>query len=624
MSLERIRTSSSTTTTTSPAWSRAGSPSSIRAQGRGGRPRRARPRHRLHADRRLPRADPPAPGGGARLRERRHVQPRRVLPDGAGQHPLLPPLHVGEPLRPRRHRAGERAHPARRRPARRGRGGSAGATRRRSARAGGIDFQILGIGKTGHIGFNEPGSGAESRTRLVTLDTVTRRDAAADFFGEENVPREAITMGVATILDAREIAHPRDRRAQGRDRAPRGRGRDRPRGRRDLPAAPPEHHVLPRPRRRRRAHARSRRRGCSARCEWTPELDGRARWSGSRSRRGKAILKLTQRDYAEHQLSSLVARLRLAGRAERRGVQRARRQDPRHARKLPRGPAGHLLLAASGRRRDLDGRHPAQAGRERERDHRRLHDERQHRRVRPRRAALSSTSCGGWRPSGIWTRERGRARCATRVDEFLDAQAAGRGGHPRGAGHQAHHPRGRGGRRHRDARARRRSARASSTCRSTRPGKVRKDPIGPADVAIVRDAARGAAARPDLRRRRPLRPARHAPHVQGGDRARAGRVRGGGDAARGVALPRRLAGVAGDRGRPGWCRCRRRSCGSRSRRSSSTRRRRTRRPFPGPRRARVLAAGGGAQQGHGGASSTGSGWPSTSRWRRTWSNPPPG
>src|SRR2546429_500086 len=72
--------------------------------------------------------------------------------------------------------------------------------------AGGIDVQILGIGKSGHIGFNEPGSSADSRTRLVTLDTVTRRDAAADFFGEDNVPREAITMGVATILQAREIA----------------------------------------------------------------------------------------------------------------------------------------------------------------------------------------------------------------------------------------------------------------------------------------------------------------------------------------------------------------------------------------------------------------------------------
>src|SRR5204863_4751125 len=72
--------------------------------------------------------------------------------------------------------------------------------------AGGIDLQLLGIGRTGHIGFNEPGSGLESRTRLITLDLVTRKDAAADFFGEENVPREAVTMGVASILDAHEIA----------------------------------------------------------------------------------------------------------------------------------------------------------------------------------------------------------------------------------------------------------------------------------------------------------------------------------------------------------------------------------------------------------------------------------
>src|SRR5690606_36154329 len=72
--------------------------------------------------------------------------------------------------------------------------------------ADGLDFQILGIGKTGHIGFNEPGSGFESRTRIVALDTLTRRDAAPDFFGEHNVPLEAITMGVATIMEAKEIA----------------------------------------------------------------------------------------------------------------------------------------------------------------------------------------------------------------------------------------------------------------------------------------------------------------------------------------------------------------------------------------------------------------------------------
>jgi len=71
--------------------------------------------------------------------------------------------------------------------------------------AGGIDIQILGIGRTGHIGFNEPGSDDASRTRLITLDAVTRKDAASDFFGAENVPRRAITMGVGTILDARRI-----------------------------------------------------------------------------------------------------------------------------------------------------------------------------------------------------------------------------------------------------------------------------------------------------------------------------------------------------------------------------------------------------------------------------------
>lgn len=71
--------------------------------------------------------------------------------------------------------------------------------------AGGIDFQLLGIGRSGHVGFNEPGSGRDSRTRLLYLDTITRADAAPDFFGEENVPPEAMTMGVATILDAREV-----------------------------------------------------------------------------------------------------------------------------------------------------------------------------------------------------------------------------------------------------------------------------------------------------------------------------------------------------------------------------------------------------------------------------------
>ncbi|MCB1061980.1 MAG: 6-phosphogluconolactonase, partial [Verrucomicrobiae bacterium] len=55
--------------------------------------------------------------------------------------------------------------------------------------AGGLDIQILGIGRTGHIGFNEPGSSRDSITRMITLDRVTRQDAAADFLGVHNVPR---------------------------------------------------------------------------------------------------------------------------------------------------------------------------------------------------------------------------------------------------------------------------------------------------------------------------------------------------------------------------------------------------------------------------------------------------
>lgn len=74
------------------------------------------------------------------------------------------------------------------------------------AEAGGIDLQILGIGRTGHIGFNEPGSARDSRTRLIFIDTITRKDAASDFFGEDNVPMKGITMGVATIMEAREIS----------------------------------------------------------------------------------------------------------------------------------------------------------------------------------------------------------------------------------------------------------------------------------------------------------------------------------------------------------------------------------------------------------------------------------
>ena len=76
---------------------------------------------------------------------------------------------------------------------------------RQIAQLGGLDVQLLGIGRDGHIGFNEPGSERNSRTRLVALDPMTRRDAAGDFGGEEKVPSRAITMGVQTIWEAKRI-----------------------------------------------------------------------------------------------------------------------------------------------------------------------------------------------------------------------------------------------------------------------------------------------------------------------------------------------------------------------------------------------------------------------------------
>lgn len=70
---------------------------------------------------------------------------------------------------------------------------------------GGLDFQLLGIGRTGHVGFNEPGSNSRSLTRLITLDHLTRVDAAGDFQGMSNVPTRAITMGIDTIRKAKRV-----------------------------------------------------------------------------------------------------------------------------------------------------------------------------------------------------------------------------------------------------------------------------------------------------------------------------------------------------------------------------------------------------------------------------------
>jgi glucosamine-6-phosphate deaminase len=71
--------------------------------------------------------------------------------------------------------------------------------------AGGIDLQLLGIGRNGHLAFNEPGSERGSRTRLVELHPLTREDAAGSFPDERSIPTHAITMGIGTILEARRL-----------------------------------------------------------------------------------------------------------------------------------------------------------------------------------------------------------------------------------------------------------------------------------------------------------------------------------------------------------------------------------------------------------------------------------
>ncbi len=71
--------------------------------------------------------------------------------------------------------------------------------------AGGIDLQVLGIGRNGHIGFNEPGTSADLPTHVTELNPITIADAADSFGGVGDVPRRAITMGVKTILNARRV-----------------------------------------------------------------------------------------------------------------------------------------------------------------------------------------------------------------------------------------------------------------------------------------------------------------------------------------------------------------------------------------------------------------------------------
>ena len=170
---------------------------------------------------------------------------------------------------------------------------------------GGLDIQILGIGRTGHIGFNEPGSTISSKTRMVRLDRVTRLDAASDFFGHENVPTKALTMGVGSIMDAKRIIL----MAWGEGKSDIIRQAVEGEIKESVPATFLQHHdncdfILD------DASASS-----LTRIN-TPWLVGECEWNDLRIKKatiwlshtlGKAILKLTNEDYNEHGMGSMVA-----------------------------------------------------------------------------------------------------------------------------------------------------------------------------------------------------------------------------------------------------------------------------------------------------------------------------
>ncbi|MFM7195028.1 MAG: glucosamine-6-phosphate deaminase [Bacteroidota bacterium] len=170
---------------------------------------------------------------------------------------------------------------------------------------GGIDLQILGIGRTGHIGFNEPGSSERSKTRMISLDQVTRIDAAADFFGEAHVPRKAITMGVGTIMKARRVILMAwgEGKAEVIRKTVEGPVTD------QIPATFLQHHTDARV-------VLDEAAASKLTAALTPWLVDTCKWDAQLTRKavvwlcqktGKAILKLTNQDYSENGMLDLVS-----------------------------------------------------------------------------------------------------------------------------------------------------------------------------------------------------------------------------------------------------------------------------------------------------------------------------
>ena len=169
---------------------------------------------------------------------------------------------------------------------------------------GGIDFQLLGIGRTGHIGFNEPGSNYSSLTRIVHLDYITRNDARKGFYGIENVPTKAITMGINTIRKSKRVVL----LAWGQNKAEAIKKAIEGKVDTNIPASFLQNHknvtfVLDRTSAFNLTRIRSPWKVGS--CIWTKELKSKAVvWLCKNT--NKSILNLTESDYNENNLSELL------------------------------------------------------------------------------------------------------------------------------------------------------------------------------------------------------------------------------------------------------------------------------------------------------------------------------
>lgn len=173
--------------------------------------------------------------------------------------------------------------------------------------AGGIDLQILGIGTNGHIGFNEPGSSINSRTRVVALENTTRLANSYDFPNMAEVPRLALTMGIATILQSRRVIL----MAWGQHKAPVVRKAVEGHSVEQVPASLLQQHpdclfVLDEQAAQELTRFKSP--WLTGECEWTPRMIRKAVCTMALDL-GKSILMLTDNDYNDHGLSDLLVQL---------------------------------------------------------------------------------------------------------------------------------------------------------------------------------------------------------------------------------------------------------------------------------------------------------------------------